>query len=340
MIALGDMADRRPIWTVARTLVARVPMATRGSSCRLAVACVLLMVALAAAPSGARATTVMAGGQFTSATVDPNWTQANFAGSVSRTDCAVGNSQCNWIAIITAQPSLPAYACAGSDWSDASSDHNIRIVWSSVAQHANATVPFNVTGAPVLQGVYGQRLCLTVVYDDWYPDPVCVAQQPIVGGDCPPVNHPGTATVVATRLLAVQPNSPPTAGPPAATSPPATPPTATSPPPATSPPIIPQPTNSSAPIAAPVVRCHVPALVRKPLAGAKKALRHAHCVLGRVTRKHSAKVRAGRVISQSRRRGTVLKRGTPINLVASLGRVARRCPTNHVRRSVGHRCAK
>ena len=274
-----------------------LPVPTHLRLLRLIPAAVVTVAALVL-PAAANATVLSASGAFSSATVDANWTHANFAGSVARTDCGVGDPQCGWFAVVTVQPSLPSYACSPSDWLDASSDHNIRTVWSSGGQTANATIPFSVANAYILQGVFGQRLCLSVVYDSWYPDPVCVAQQPILGGDCPPVNHPGTGAVIATSLPSVQSTPPPTSStPPITTAPPSTTPT---------------------PSTTPIVKCRVPSLARMTLKQARRALNRAHCNLGKVTRKPSRNAAVGRVISQSPRRGKLMHAGARVNV--TLGR--------------------
>jgi hypothetical protein len=69
-----------------------------------------------------------------------------------------------------------------------------------------------------------------------------------------------------------------------------------------------------------VVRCVVPNLRGKTLAQARRLLTARRCALGRVTRARSAKVRRGRVVSQSRRPGARLRRGTKVNVVVSRGR--------------------
>lgn len=80
---------------------------------------------------------------------------ASFAGSVTWTDCNVNCS--SWLAIAVVKPTTSA--CTATDWQD-TSDPNIEMVWSSGGQHGNLTLPFEVTAARILQGVYGQRLCL------------------------------------------------------------------------------------------------------------------------------------------------------------------------------------
>ena len=66
--------------------------------------------------------------------------------------------------------------------------------------------------------------------------------------------------------------------------------------------------------------CVVPKLRGDRLAAAKKALRRAHCTLGKVTKKASAKVAKGHVISSRPRSGTHRKRGARIAIVVSRGK--------------------
>jgi eukaryotic-like serine/threonine-protein kinase len=73
-----------------------------------------------------------------------------------------------------------------------------------------------------------------------------------------------------------------------------------------------------------VVRCFVPNLKGKTVAQARRALATGRCALGNVKRKPSASVKVGRIISQSRRLGARLPRGTKVNVVVSRGRAASR----------------
>ena len=65
--------------------------------------------------------------------------------------------------------------------------------------------------------------------------------------------------------------------------------------------------------------CTVPNVVGKTKSRAKHAIKHAHCRVGTVRHRHSRKTK-GTVISQSRRRGTVVPVNTRINIVVSSGR--------------------
>jgi hypothetical protein len=77
------------------------------------------------------------------------------------------------------------------------------------------------------------------------------------------------------------------------------------------------PSGGSAGAPRPVLpRCVVPRLSGKTLQAAKAALIKAHCRVGKVKKKHSAK-RAGRVLSQSRKAGARVRPGTKIALVLS-----------------------
>jgi hypothetical protein len=110
------------------------------------------------------------------------------------------------------------------------------------------------------------------------------------------------------------PPSPPPPSPPPPSPPPPSPPPASPPPPSPPPPSPPPPRTGSA------VRCVVPNVRGKTIAGARTALVRARCTLGRVSRTFSARVRQGRVVSQSRRPGARLARGTRVNVVVSRGR--------------------
>jgi hypothetical protein len=64
--------------------------------------------------------------------------------------------------------------------------------------------------------------------------------------------------------------------------------------------------------------CHVPKVIGKKLAEARRSITRAHCKVGKVKRKHSSRRNKGRVISQSPRGGANRPGGTKVNLV--LGR--------------------
>jgi hypothetical protein len=69
-----------------------------------------------------------------------------------------------------------------------------------------------------------------------------------------------------------------------------------------------------------VVKCVVPNVKRQKLAAAKRKIAAGHCRTGRVTTAKSRTVTKGKVISQSRRAGQRLARGTKVNLVVSRGK--------------------
>jgi subtilisin family serine protease len=112
----------------------------------------------------------------------------------------------------------------------------------------------------------------------------------------PPAPQPPAPQPPAPQPPAPQPPAPP---PPAPPSPP--------PPPPVRPPT-------------PVVRCVVPNVKGKTLRTARATLTRRRCRLGRVTRAHSARVRTGRIVRQSRRPGVRLPRGTRVNVVVSRGK--------------------
>jgi subtilisin family serine protease len=103
---------------------------------------------------------------------------------------------------------------------------------------------------------------------------------------------------------------PPLPPPPAPPQPPSPPPPAPLPP---SPP--PLPVRPPTP-----VRCAVPNVKRKTVAQARRLLASKRCALGRIRRAYSVRVRRGRIISQSRRSGARLPRGTRVGVVVSRGR--------------------
>jgi hypothetical protein len=82
----------------------------------------------------------------------------------------------------------------------------------------------------------------------------------------------------------------------------------------------PPPPPPPPPAATPVVRCVVPNLRGKTVAQSRRLLTARRCRLGRVSRAYSAKVRAGRVIRQSRRAGVRLPRSTRVNVTLSRGK--------------------
>ncbi|MBV9339163.1 MAG: PASTA domain-containing protein, partial [Solirubrobacterales bacterium] len=67
------------------------------------------------------------------------------------------------------------------------------------------------------------------------------------------------------------------------------------------------------------VICKVPQTKGKKLADAKKALRRAHCRVGRIKQVRSRKVRRGRVVSTNPRAGRKLRGGAKVELFVSKG---------------------
>jgi eukaryotic-like serine/threonine-protein kinase len=64
----------------------------------------------------------------------------------------------------------------------------------------------------------------------------------------------------------------------------------------------------------------VPNVKGKTLTQARRLLAAKRCALGRVSRAYSAKVKRGRIISQSKRPGARFRRGTKVNVLVSRGR--------------------
>ena len=65
------------------------------------------------------------------------------------------------------------------------------------------------------------------------------------------------------------------------------------------------------------IACVVPKLKGKTLRAAKRALKKAHCGLGKVGHKHSSHVRKGHVIGSSPKAGSHRKRGARVSLSVS-----------------------
>ena len=65
------------------------------------------------------------------------------------------------------------------------------------------------------------------------------------------------------------------------------------------------------------VMCVVPKAKGKKLRAAKRAIKRAHCSVGKVTRVYSTKVKKGRVISQKPKPGTKLAAGSKLSLKVS-----------------------
>jgi PASTA domain len=92
------------------------------------------------------------------------------------------------------------------------------------------------------------------------------------------------------------------------------------PPPPLPPPPLPPPPPPLAVRPPTQARCVVPNVKKKTVAQARRLLASRRCGLGRVRRAYSAKITRGRVISQSRRPGARLPRGTRVGVVVSRGR--------------------
>jgi hypothetical protein len=83
-----------------------------------------------------------------------------------------------------------------------------------------------------------------------------------------------------------------------------------------------QPPAPPPPPPPPVVKCNVPRIKGMKLPAAEKALRRAHCKVGKVKHMSSRKVRRGRVMTSSPRAGRHLAAGTKIELFVSKGPLA------------------
>jgi hypothetical protein len=85
------------------------------------------------------------------------------------------------------------------------------------------------------------------------------------------------------------------------------------------------PTGSTTPVAAttpPSVKCRVPKLRGRTLARAKRLLRHANCRLGKVRRRESTLVRAGRVLRSTPRAGATRPAGARIAVRVALAKTS------------------
>lgn len=71
--------------------------------------------------------------------------------------------------------------------------------------------------------------------------------------------------------------------------------------------------------APPAAGCRVPNVRRKTLPAARRSIRRARCTVGKITRKSSARVKKGRIMSQSPRAGRSVQVGTKVRLVVSRG---------------------
>jgi hypothetical protein len=172
-------------------------------------------------PSSAFASTA----QITRAETNPTWTRGSIAFSATWDECTLPG--CSWLPVATVQPALPSYSCRGNEALD--SDPNTSQIWSGGNRTSNGTATADLMDVPILNGVQGQRLCVSVIRTERIRDPVCVAQAPIFGYDpntCPYINQT-TYRVLATALLTV-------------TTPPA-PPAPPAPPPVDPPPVDPGP---------------------------------------------------------------------------------------------------
>jgi PASTA domain len=67
-------------------------------------------------------------------------------------------------------------------------------------------------------------------------------------------------------------------------------------------------------------RCAVPDVRRTTVSAAKQAIARTNCRLGKIRGAYSHRVKAGRVISERPRSGTVVPKGSRVDLVVSRGR--------------------
>jgi hypothetical protein len=79
------------------------------------------------------------------------------------------------------------------------------------------------------------------------------------------------------------------------------------------------PAPSSPPGASPTSNCVVPKVSGKKLKAAKRLVKGGNCSLGRIARRHSGRVKRGRVLAQKPGWGTRLSAGAKVKLVVSSG---------------------
>ena len=130
-------------------------------------ALITALVAFGVASAGASS------GTLGNAFATPDWTRASFKVTLTGTPC--GPYACAWFPVVTAQPSLPEYRCLGDEALD--SDPNTTMVWKGTNQTGNASESAVVTGASILRGVYGQRLCLSLIGSRSEISAICEAQK-------------------------------------------------------------------------------------------------------------------------------------------------------------------
>lgn len=255
-----------------------------------------LAVVIAMGMLGAGSTSSLAfSGQVVRAHANETWTRGSLAGSITWNDC--GPSFCSWLPAATVQPSLPAYACDGTEVLD--SDPATVPIWNGGRRTRNETASFDLTDVPIVAGVYGQRICLSVVETVRLRDPICVAQAPILGmdpNDCPLVDRIAQRPVTSA-LLTVPAAPPPT--PPADPKPPVTEPPPAVPTPPASPPPAPAPER-------PAIERRLPGRAKAPLSCGTIAARRGGRLQVRVERGQTAcgiALRAARTFLPNRGRG-------------------------------------
>lgn len=161
-------------------------------------------------------------GELTSAVANPTWTKGSVTGSVTWDGCAKeAPGHCEWLPLVKAQTTLEN--CSAETALDENS--TIRTFWNRGGQSADGTIPISEPNGLLLQGVYGQRACLVVIYSHWYVEPICVIQYETIrqfneenhlppptkslAESCPPEKHI-QATLLASRLFLVETPQPPT----------------------------------------------------------------------------------------------------------------------------------
>jgi hypothetical protein len=141
------------------------------------------------------------------------------------------------------------------------------------------------------------------------------------GEGCADPDYPGVYTRLGARALndwVTARLAPPPAPPPPPIPPPPPPPPPVEPAPPQPPPVEPPP--PALPPPPKVVRCSVPQLRGRTLRSARLTLVRANCRLGSVTRSYSARLAAGRVLSQRPAAGRRLARYARVSVALSRGK--------------------
>ena len=125
---------------------------------------VFLLLSMLIASAGASANSA----QLTKSQANPSWTRASLAGSITWDSCVAGRP-CSWAAFATVYP-LKFDECG----LPGQFNEFVRTIPLGPVQSANGTVSFKMTNVPIVEGIYGQLLCLFVTTDPNSLPPDCL----------------------------------------------------------------------------------------------------------------------------------------------------------------------